>query len=91
MRESAVERNANALLKGTGIKTLKLNGPGDRAKPDRLYWRAGRCAFVEYKRPGQTPTALQDKRLRETREDGTPAEWFDDAAKAAEWVKGVLR
>jgi hypothetical protein len=90
MRESRVEKDANDLLKGTGIKTLKLNGHGDRSKPDRLYWKAGRCAFVEYKAPGKTPTALQAKRLRETREDGTPAEWFDDATKAAEWVKGVL-
>ena len=90
MKESAVERRANELLKGTGIRTLKLNGPGDRAKPDRLYWKAGKCAFVEYKRLGKKPTALQAKRLREIREDGTPAEWFDNAVAAAEWVKGEL-
>lgn len=85
-----MERTANQLLKGTGIKTLKLNGHGDRAKPDRLYWKAGRCAFVEYKRPGEEPTKLQAKRLREIREDGTPAMYFDDPTEAAEWVMQIL-
>lgn len=39
---------------------VKLGGPGDRGKPDRLFvGPGGRTLFVEFKAPGKRPRKLQ--------------------------------
>lgn len=66
MRESYVERRVCEYAKARGWITMKLSGPGDRGKPDRLFLSKGeRVKFIEFKAPGRRPTALQQKVLRE--------------------------
>lgn len=87
MRESHVEKGVNEFAKSRGIATLKLSGPGDRGKSDRLYMLNGKAVFVELKAPGKKPTDLQLRFLDRARQNGFSANWFDNAAKAIAWLK----
>jgi len=58
--ESKVERAVCQHAQHKGWVALKLNGPGDRGKPDRLFMGpGGRVIVVEFKRPGAKPRKLQ--------------------------------
>lgn len=65
LRESAIEKAVVGHAKKIGVRSVKLNGPGDRGKADRMFLRDGRVIFIEFKRPGGKPTALQLKWQRE--------------------------
>jgi hypothetical protein len=90
MRESAIERPVNAFAKAHGITSLKLAGPGDRGKSDRMFTRHGKTAFMELKAPLKKPTALQLKFLSERRLDGFDADWFDNAPAAICWLRQIF-
>lgn len=90
MRESFVEKTICDHARSRGITPLKLAGPGEKGKADRLFMRGGKAVFMEIKRPGQKPTALQEKFLRERREDGFEAAWFDHPREAIAWLKTVF-
>lgn len=60
MRESTIEHRTCDYAETKGWSNLKLNGPGDRGKPDRLFYRRGpEVKFVEFKAPGETLRPLQ--------------------------------
>lgn len=60
MKESAVERAVCQRATRRGWLPIKLNGPGDRGKPDRLFvGPGGRYFFAEFKRPGGKVRPLQ--------------------------------
>ena len=60
MRESTIEKHLVKLVKGLGWGCFKLNGPGDRGKPDRMVMMSGgRVVFVEVKAPGKKLSKLQ--------------------------------
>lgn len=80
MRESAVEKAIVSYAKANGMLTLKLNGSGDRGKPDRWFGYGGRSLFVEIKRPGERPEALQFWWFRQLRAGGFAADWCDNVA-----------
>lgn len=79
MRESAIEKAVVASAKAAGWIALKLNGPGDKGKPDRLFLKDGRAVFVEFKAPGKRPTALQAQYMERLQAAGFPAVVVDDA------------
>ena len=79
MRESAIEKAVVASAKAAGWIALKLNGPGDKGKPDRLFLKDGRAVFVEFKAPDKRPTALQEQFLERLRAAGFSAVVVDDA------------
>ena len=90
MRESTIERNAKRRAKDElGIKSIGLKSAHDRGKSDQLFLKNRIAAFVEFKAPGKKPTPLQAKFLRERREDGFDAEWFDNVEKCLAWLRGV--
>jgi hypothetical protein len=65
MRERAIEAAVCRYAKSRGWQSIKLNGPGDRGQPDRLFFAAGgRVKFVEFKAPGKKPRRLQELFLR---------------------------
>jgi hypothetical protein len=78
VRESAVERLLVKYAKDNGALTLKLNGPGDRGKPDRWFGFQGRSLFLEVKRPGEEPSALQYWWLGRLRKRGFAADSCDN-------------
>ena len=60
MRESQIEKAVCVYAKARGWLSIKLAGPGDRGKPDRLFLaKGGRVKFIEFKAPGKKPTLLQ--------------------------------
>ncbi|HLK85409.1 MAG TPA: hypothetical protein VKT27_02805 [Candidatus Binataceae bacterium] len=67
--ERDIERSAVAAMRKRGISAPKFVSPGRRSAPDRLVLPGnGLCLFLEFKRPGEKPTPLQElehKRLRE--------------------------
>lgn len=85
--ESTIESKVCRWCRANGIYPLKLAGPGERGKADRMFMRHGRACFVEFKAPGKRPTALQLKWLEERAEDGFPAVWCNDADEAIAWLK----
>jgi len=90
MRESAVEKAICDFARKNGITPLKLAGPGDKGKADRLFMRNGKAVFMEIKRPGGKPTELQLRFLRERLADGFQAAWFDNASDAIDWLRTHL-
>lgn len=85
--ERDVERRLTAAARARGGLCLKLAGTGVAGMPDRLVLLpGGRCAFVEVKRPGARPRALQVRRLKALQGLGYPAFVLD----SPEAVEGLL-
>ena len=66
--------------------SLKLAGRNQRGQPDRLFIRAGRCLFVEFKATGKHPTALQLKWLANLNDQGMAVAWCDDIERGKELI-----
>lgn len=59
MRESKIEGNTKLYAKRNGIEWIKLNGQGNRGKPDNLFFMPDRVFFIEFKAPGEDLEPLQ--------------------------------
>lgn len=90
MRERDVEAAVCMFAGGLGVGTIKLSGPNDRGKPDRLYYLNGKAIFIELKATGEKPTALQLKTIEKLRSKGMFADWTDDPRVAAKWITDHL-
>ena len=90
MLERQIEAAVCKYAKDEGCIVIKLNGPGDRGKPDRLILRDGKSLFVEFKRPGGRMSALQEKWQRDLREKGFTCETIDTVADGVRLVHGFF-
>ena len=83
MLEKDIERKVVAYAKSKGVLCFKFASPGNRGVPDRILIKNGRVLFLELKRPGQQPTALQLHVIDQLLDAGVLATWADsfDAAK----------
>lgn len=88
--EASIERAVVRWAKDHGALVLKLAGPNAKGQPDRLFLCRGRACFIEFKRQGAKPTALQFKWIERLRDQGFPASWFDDAEAAKTWLSKKL-
>ncbi|CAB4153138.1 VRR-NUC domain containing protein [uncultured Caudovirales phage] len=86
MRESTIEKAVCAYAKLKGCLIIKLAGQNQRGQPDRLFIRAGRCLFVEFKAPGKHPTALQLKWLSDLQSQGMTSRWCDDIEQGKQLI-----
>jgi hypothetical protein len=69
--ESAIEAEAVRRARRDGWLAIKQGGAmtgNKRGWPDRLFIRLGVYIFVEFKRPGNSLTLIQEKRHAELRE-----------------------
>lgn len=87
LREVEIERPACDYAESRGWWTCKFVAPGLRGVPDRLFIRKGQVVFIEFKAPGEVPTAQQHKRHRELRAAGVAVHWTDSLEEA----KVILR
>lgn len=88
IRESKIEKAANAYAKELGYRKRKIRFIGVNGAPDDLYThRVVPPFFIEYKKTGDYPTTQQLKRHKELREDGFIVYWVDNLADA----KAILR
>jgi hypothetical protein len=56
----------------------RYKGPGRRSHPDYLFAKNGRVTWIEFKLPGNTPTALQQIEMQDMRAHGLTVYWVDD-------------
>lgn len=68
--ESEIERPAHQYAWSRGWFAEKIMRAGRRGFPDHIFIRNGRVVFIEFKRPGETPTPQQLKRHYEMRMRG---------------------
>lgn len=93
--ERAIENDFLRRLKTLGLgerlKTRKMNGLGNASWPDRLIiGPRGFAVWIEFKRPGEPLTKGQEDLHAELRAIGQTVAVFDDAKKAANWVRDRL-
>lgn len=83
-RESEIEKKGCEIAALCGWKEWKVVSPSSRGFPDRFYARNGVVVLVEWKRPGESPTAQQQLRHAELRSVGVRVEVIDslEAARA---------
>jgi hypothetical protein len=83
MLEKDIERKVVAYAKSKGVLCYKFASPGNRGVPDRiLIGPNGNVCFLELKRPGQKPTALQFHVIDTLRKQGANAGWVNDLSVA---------
>ena len=90
MTESQIEKKVCQFAKDNGISTLKLSGPNDRGKADRMFMRKGKVMFMELKAEGKKPTALQQRFLKQRTDDGFLAMWTDDYIEAIDTLSNYF-
>jgi len=86
-RESDIESDITDFAKVRGWWEAKFTSPGLRGVADRIFIRRGRHIFIEVKRPGEEPTAQQQKRAREMKSHGAEVYWVDSLEQA----RAILR
>lgn len=77
MLERDVEKEIRLYAESKGMIAIKLSGPGNRGKPDRLFFYNGRVLILEVKKPGEKPTKLQNQWLIAFQDQDFDACWAD--------------
>lgn len=79
MREKETEQKLIKAVKDSGGMCLKFISPGTNGVPDRIaLLPEGHLAFIEVKRPGEKPRALQLLRHRQLEQLGFQVFVLDD-------------
>ena len=78
MKESTIESKVCAYAKSKGILVMKLAGPNQNGQPDKLFLKDGKAMFIEFKKPGEEPTPLQKRWMRDLRRRKFRATWVDN-------------
>lgn len=77
MLERDVEKEIRVYAESRGMIAIKLSGPGNRGKPDRIFFYAGRVLVMEVKKLGEKPTKLQQQWLTTFKDADFDAVWAD--------------
>ena len=77
MLERDVEKEIRIYAESKGMISIKLSGPGNRGKPDRIFFYKGRVLILEIKKPGEKPTKLQNQWLTAFKDMDFDATWTD--------------
>ena len=59
LTDAKIEKAVVAYCRRRGLYTRKFARPAHRGVPDRVICGRGKVLFLELKRPGNVPTALQ--------------------------------
>ena len=92
---SKLEKEEEAKIKkwcdDHNVLFIKFTPFGEKGWPDRIaIFPGGHTLWVELKRKGKEPTALQGYRLNQLANLGSYTNWFDNAYECIEFFKGVL-
>jgi len=93
MRESALTKKVLEYLNSVpGCKAIKIHGNAyvETGTPDIAGCIRGRAFFLELKVPGEKPTILQQKRIKEWQEAGAISGWATSLEEVIELLKDVL-
>jgi hypothetical protein len=86
MSESKLESQVVKLCGKWGLLTYKFASPSQRGVPDRVIMGGGKVLFLELKKDGCKPTALQQRELKRISEAGIPSGWADNFSKSAQII-----
>ena len=90
MTEAQIEKKLVAFCREHGLLTYKFASPSHRGVPDRIIMGGGKVMFLELKRPGNLPTALQERELQRIRDAGLVAPWADNYPDAEKIVRAFF-
>ena len=83
MLESDIEGKASTYAENIGYISLKVRVTGQRGWPDHLFInRHGYHLWIEFKKPGEKPSKLQEHRIKQLGDQGADACWTDNFAEA---------
>jgi len=88
--ESEVESKVVEYAKGKGCIERKMNGPGYRGWPDRLFGYNGQVVWVEFKRLGERPTNLQKVIHGKLRDNGFDVEVVDNVVDGRRTIDNFI-
>jgi hypothetical protein len=89
--ERNVEHPITDYAKERGCLSRKMNGLGYAGWPDRMFiGPKGEIGFLELKRPGQVPTALQAAMIIELRGRGVKADWTDNVVGGRQFIDDLV-
>ena len=80
-----------AVARGLGFYAVKLHGSAYSLAgiPDVLCLRDGKAYFIEFKRPGEEPTKIQQHRIRELIAHGCPTTVCRSPGDVREFLEAV--
>lgn len=81
-----VEQPAKKYAERNGWLFEKVKSLSRRGWPDRLLVRRGLHVWVEFKRPGQKPTAQQAEVHEDMRKRGMIVKWFNTLESFKAWI-----
>lgn len=81
MLEIAIEERVQKFAEARGWLVRKLTWIGRRGAPDRLYMRAGRFVFAEFKQSGKKPSPQQAREHDRIRMTGAEVVTIDSVDK----------
>ena len=82
-KESEIQRSIAAALRAEGWLVIKLIQTNYNGIPDLICHRNGRTVYIEIKRPGIAPNALQVLRHDELRNAGMEVYVMDDVNQSS--------
>jgi len=82
MLEAAIESYVVETAKKAGWFSRKVQWTGRRNAPDRLFAKAGRVLFIEFKSPGEKPREGQRREIAEMQKAGMEVHVCDDPISA---------
>lgn len=89
--EKEIEKKVGDYAKKHGVLYYKFTSPNRRAVPDRLLIAPGGVVgFLELKRKGQKPTALQQKEMQTLKDQGCRVDWVDNVEHGKAFVDKLL-
>jgi Holliday junction resolvase len=81
MKESIVQSKIISQLEAWGWYVVKLIQTNTNGIPDLMAMRNGKVVFIEVKRQGEYPGALQKHRMNEINAKGVMAFWVDNVTE----------
>lgn len=89
--EKTIVAKGMAVAKSLGFYCVKMHGSqfSLAGLPDVLCLKDGRAYWIEFKRPGEDPTRIQQHRLRELIEYGCPSTVCRSAGDVKEFLESV--
>jgi hypothetical protein len=66
------------MLNPKAFLCIKFTSPNRRSVPDRMFIRAGLVFFIEFKRAGAKPTAMQDREAQKIAAQDIEVYFVDD-------------
>lgn len=84
---SHVEQPAIDYAISRGWWHMKVTSPTRKGLPDDVFVRKAQYLWIEFKKPGESPSPQQLKRHRDMREQGMDVRWTDNFEQAKEWLR----